>query len=256
MIFKDVSFWVHRQLLFGFIAISCMLITAEVETVDGSFVRVYLKLYCFEEFLDYKKEKSLLDLDNLVHAAKHIRQISQYRRDYFQLNLRQANWDECATEDEICWPHDAEKKRQFLQGDQWEHDFKKSSFASEKIHTWLPADFIISTMMFPLRSIMPYSKIYYYYSNANVNQEFIYINLGQGYEFVTDYQRYLNRKKSSTEAKVQHLALKCASLRQILGKRQKKYTNSISLWGNAQEQIRKKPKQIVIDVLRSGLLKD
>lgn len=262
MIYKNPSFWLHRQLLFGFLAISCLLITFEVETADGSFVRVYLKLCCFEEFLDYCNGKSSLDVQNLVRATTHLRDNSKWRRDYMELPLRQANWDECATEDEIVWPHKEEEKKYLLQGDQWEHNFQTSRFTSPKNQNWVHVDFLKSTMMFPLRSVMPYSKIYYFLSCAQVEQQFIYINLGKGkgFEFVSEFKRYLNRdmrKKLPAEVNALQLASKCTKLRRVLGKRYPKDTNSeISFWGNADRQLRKKPTPIFVAAIPTTLLNE
>lgn len=260
MIYKNPCFWLHRQLLFGFVAISCLLITFEVETADGSFIRVYLKLYCFEEFLDYYDRKSSLDVEDLKRAIKHCRHNSKWRRDYMELPLRKANWKECATEDEIVWPHKQEEKNNLLQGDQWEHSFENSRFASTSKQNWVAEEFLTSTMMFPLRSIYPYSKIYYFWQNAQVEQKFIFINLGNGFEFVTEYESYLSkdmRKKLPAEINVLKLASKCTKLRQVLGKRRhRNIIGDTGIWGNADQKLRKKPEPIVVDALRLKLLKE
>ena len=194
MIFRNVCFWLHRQLFLGFISVSCMLITAEIEATDGTFIRLYLKLYCFEEFLDYLNDKRSLDRATLLRATSRLRDDAKYRNDYLQLKLREARWDECATEDEIVWPFNDEAKKQLMQGEKWETVFESSRFASTKVFNWVDGDFLKSAMMFPLRSIAPYSDMYFYHSCARIDQRFIFINLGSGYEKITDYTSYLNRK--------------------------------------------------------------
>lgn len=204
MIFKNARFWLHRQLFCGFIAISCLLITAEFETTDGTFKSLCLKLYSFDEFVDYIRGKSSLDKPMLESVANRLRDDAKHRRDYLQLKLRPVKWDECATEDDLTWPLLKADQDKFSSGSQWENSFATSRFASNSIFNWVDGDFLMSAMTFPLRSVQPYSLMYFYSQKCRVEQQFIYINLrdGDGYVQQFDYAKYLNRATIVTLDKV------------------------------------------------------
>lgn len=258
MIFRNVSFWIHRQLYLGLIAISCLMITAEFETTSGTFVRLYLKLYNFDEFLDYLNGKSTLDKAVLKRATTHLNDCSKHRRDYLQLNLREAHWKECATEDELTWPVKDEAKKAFMESHPFEQSFDSSRFKTTKIYNWVAGDFLMSAMQFPLSGVSPYSRMLFLHTHRQVDSKFIFINLheGAGFQSFADYLPFfcrptLKRKRQESD----ELIDRYNRLKLLLGDDKNVSINESCLESACQPP---KPRvgRVVVGRLRSGLIKD
>jgi len=265
MIFRNVCFWVHRQLFVGFIALSCLLISAEVEATDGSWTLVHLKLYCFEEFLDFLNGKRSLDKPTLQRATRHLRELSKFRNDYLIIHLRPAEWQECRTEDEIVWPAAIADRQEFAKGEQWENNFELSRFASPKLFNWVAGDFIMSCMMFPLCSIAPYCDMRFYAENVKVAHQFIFINLrdGRGFVKVEDFWQYMNRQpeKEREISEQTKVALKeLHKVQSLLGTQRQKSIHELSLGssicGVPLDEPRKKRQRPQLHAARSLILSE
>ncbi len=259
MIFRNVLFWIHRQLYLGFISLSCILITAEFETTSGTFERFYLKLYNFDEFLDYCNGKSTLDRAILKRVTMHLNDCSKHRRDYLQLNLRAALCDECATEDEISWPAKDEAKQELLESYPFEKSFDDSRYKTTSVINWVAGDFLLAAMQFPLSGVAPYSRMLYFHLHTVIDSKFIYLNKhdGRGFRIETDYKPLLNRptlKRKRTESEM--LMARYVRLQSLLGEHK-----GLSIDESCLQSACEPPKQAdvvppVTVQIRSGLLKN